>query len=168
MLTISDFKINPNHNQGYDYAFRDVVRGRDQRKCLPGCTKPDCCGNQFRVLAEQLNNGALQTPSQEVADEQLLEDFLGDNAYKLQNMSEAEKAELLLKAKTRDLANHYGKHRHAYERRKSPPGFWDTDFPTTQEHMVTKAQEKQYERDIVAKRYEEAMRPGGAYMFRDE
>ncbi|KAH6666753.1 DNA repair protein endonuclease SAE2/CtIP C-terminus-domain-containing protein [Halenospora varia] len=168
MLKIGDFKINPNHNQGYDYAFRDVVRGRDQRRCLPGCTKPDCCGNQFRVLAEQMNKEDFRTASQEAADEQLLEDFLGNNAYKLQNMNKVEKAELLLKARTRELANQFGKHRHAYERRKSPPGFWDTDFPTTQEHMATKEQEKQYERDLIAKRYEEAMRPGGAYLFRDE
>ncbi|KAF4627866.1 hypothetical protein G7Y89_g10285 [Cudoniella acicularis] len=168
-LDLDDFRINPNYNQGYNYAFTNVVRNQDERRCLTGCTKPECCGKQFRALAEMmLDDGRARTSSQEQADERLLEDFLGGNSYKLQNMSKNEKWEVLLQAKTRDLANKYGKHRHAYERRKSPPGFWDTDFPTTQEEIVEREKTKAYVRELVTKRYEEAMRPGGAYIFRDE
>jgi hypothetical protein len=168
-LKLQDFKVNPNYNQGYNYAFHEVVRNKDDRRCLQGCTKPECCGKQFRALAFMSRNACIQlTESQEDADQGLLEEFLGDNAYKLRNMSKAEREEVLLQAKTRELANKYGRHRHAYERQASPPGFWRTDFPTTQEDRQDREKEKAAERDEVEKRYQEAMRPGGAYMFRDE
>lgn len=168
-LNLEDFKINPNYNQGLDYAFVDVVRGKDKRRCLQGCTKPECCGNQFRAMAELLiDNGRVRTLSQEDQADELLAEFMGGNAYKIANMSKAEKQEMYIKAKTWDLANKNGRHRHAYESMKSPPGFWDTDFPTTQEEQVNRENSKKYYRDLVASRYEQAMRPGGSYIFRDE
>jgi hypothetical protein len=168
-LNLEDFKINPNYNQGYDYAFNEVVRSNDARRCLQGCTRPDCCGNQLRALAElSVDNGGPRTMSQEERDDELLSDFMGGNAYKIANMSAAEKKEKFLQAKTWDLANKNGRHRHAYERRKSPPGFWETDFPTTQEEMVNREKSKAFMRELVQQRYDQAMRPGGAYIFRDE
>jgi hypothetical protein len=168
-LNLHDFKVNPNYNQGYDFAFTEVVRDQTTRKCLQGCSKPECCGHKFRALVEiNRNTGKPPTLSQEEADEILLDNFMGDNAYKLRNMSKAEKEELLLQAKTRDIANKYGRHRHAYERRTSPPGFWRTDFPTTQEEIEDREKAKEKAREEVAKRYKEAMRPGGAFIFRDE
>jgi hypothetical protein len=169
-LRLEDFKINPSYNQGYDYAFGEVVRDRNARQHLQGCTKPECCGNQFRVMAltSMRNPNIPATASQEEADEELLEEFLGDNYYKVKNMSKAERDEVLIKAKTRDLANKHGKHRHAYERPSSPPGFWRADFPTTQEDMEDRARAEEELRNQVQQRYEEAMRPNGRYMFRDE
>ncbi|KFX87896.1 hypothetical protein V490_07959, partial [Pseudogymnoascus sp. VKM F-3557] len=168
-LGLEHFKVNPDHNQGYDYAFRDVVRGREQRKCLPGCTNPDCCGNGFRKLAE-LTTGQVkdQSSGMDTQDERLLEDFLGGNIHKLQAMSADERQETLIQAKARDLANKHGKHRHAFERRQSPPGFWRADFPTTQEVQSDRAEAADFERELVRKRYEDAMRGGGKWMFRDE
>jgi hypothetical protein len=168
-LSLTDFKVNPNYNQGYDYAFKEVVRGQSARKCLQGCTKPECCGNKFRILAEiNRNPDKWRTLSQEEADETLLEDFLGDNAYKLRNMSKAEKEELNLQAKAREMANKFGRHRHSYQRRTSPPGFWRSEFPTTQEEMADREKAKEIVRDDIAYRYKEAMRPGGTFIFRDE
>jgi len=171
VLGLEDFKVNPAYNQGYDYAFKDVVRKKDERRCLPGCTRPDCCGNKFRALAQLLQDTASDRPytlSQEDRDQELLEEFMGDNAYKLNNMSAEERKEMLLQAKTRDLANKNGRHRHAYDRRPSPPGFWEADFPTTQEELQNREKSKEYVRRLVEERYAEAMRPGGAYIFRDE
>ncbi|TVY82401.1 hypothetical protein LSUE1_G003873 [Lachnellula suecica] len=168
-LGLDDFKVNPEYNQGYNYAFKDVVRNQEQRRCLPGCTRPECCGDQIRKLVELLeDNGRPRTMSQDERDEELLEEFMGDNAYKIRNMSKAERDEMLLQAKTRDYANKHGRHRHAYERMRSPPGFWDTDFPTTQEEMANREKANEYVRNQVAERYAHAMRPGGAYIFRDE
>ncbi|OBT61517.1 hypothetical protein VE03_09115 [Pseudogymnoascus sp. 23342-1-I1] len=168
-LGLEHFKVNPDHNQGYDYAFRDVVRGREQRKCLPGCTNPECCGNGFRKLAELTTGQAKnQSSDMDTEDERLLEDFLGGNIHKLQAMSADERRETLIQAKARDLANKHGKHRHAFERRQSPPGFWRADFPTTQEVQSDRAEAADFERELVRKRYEEAMRGGGKWMFRDE
>lgn len=169
-LNLNDFKVNPNYNQGYDYAFQETVRGRDARqKCLQGCTKPECCGRKFRVLAE-MDREARGPPtlSQEEADELLLEEYLGDNAYKIQNMSTAQKEEMILQARTRELANKLGRHRHAYVRRTTPPGFWRPDFPTTQEEREDREKANEIARSHVEERYKEAMRPNGRFLFRDE
>jgi hypothetical protein len=168
-LKLGDFKVNPNYNQGYDYAFNEVVRGREARQCLQGCTKPECCGRKFRVLAE-MNREATGPPtlSQEEADEMLLDEYLGDNAYKMSNMSKEEREELIIQAKTRDMANKFGRHRHAYERRTSPPGFWRADFPTTQEEREDREKAHEIARSAVEERYKEAMRPNGRFIFRDE
>lgn len=168
-LNLEDFKINLNYNQGYSYAFNEVVRGNDARRCLQGCTRPECCGNKLRAMAElSVDNGRPRTLSQEERDEELIADFMGGNAHKIGNMSTAEKKEMFLQAKTWEMANKNGKHRHAYERMRSPPGFWETDFPTTQEEMVNREKSKALMRDEVQQRYQQAMRPGGAYVFRDE
>ncbi len=83
-------------------------------------------------------------------------------------MSKDEKEQTIIQAVTRKMAKNAGKHRHAFERRASPPGFWNADFPTTQEEIQYRAQARERERDLVSLRYQEAMRPGGAYLFRDE
>jgi hypothetical protein len=108
------------------------------------------------------------TLSQEEADDMLLDEYLGDNAYKIRNMSKQQKEELIIQAKTRDMANKYGRHRHAYERRTSPPGFWRADFPTTQEDREDHEKARELEKSAVEERYKEAMRPNGRFLFRDE
>jgi len=167
-LSLQDFKVNPNYNQGYDYAFTDVVRNQADRRCLQGCTKPECCGNKFRALADLARDPNITpTSSQEEADQILLDDFLGDNAYKLNNMTKDERDEVLLQARTKQMSDKYGRHRNAYERRQSPPGFWNIDFPNTQEAREEAEKARVYERGLVERRYREAMRRG-AYIFRDE
>jgi len=167
LLGLEHFKVNPSFNQGSDYAFADVVRGRKLRKCLPGCTKPECCGDKFRKFIEFTKAHEQQTFFQE-ENERLLEDYLGDNKGRLRNMTQMEKEELLVRAKARELANKASKHRHAYERRRSPPGFWRSDFPSTQELLSDRQEAANRERELVQERYEEAMRPGGRWLFRDE
>lgn len=141
-ISIDDLKPNPVYNQGLDYTFVDAVRGREARKCVPGCTKPECCGGVFRALAasapdmtapRRLFNSSDDDSDSE--DTRLVKDYLG-NAYdtaKVRRMPREEREELVLQARTRLLADRHGKHKHAYERRATPPGFWRTDFPTTQE-----------------------------------
>ncbi|KAH7420236.1 DNA repair protein endonuclease SAE2/CtIP C-terminus-domain-containing protein [Cadophora sp. MPI-SDFR-AT-0126] len=167
-LSLSDFKINPNYNQGYDYAYNDVVRGKEARACLEGCIKPGCCGYKFRGLAKAELDIRRLTLSQEERDKALMEDYLGGGADQLKYMSTAEKEEILVQAKTREIANKNGRHRHAYHRQSSPSGYWRTDFPTTQEDMEDRAKTKQQDREEVEQRYRHAMRPGGAWLFRDE
>ena len=168
-LTLQDFRVNPKYNQGYNYAFNDVVRNQAERRCLQGCTKPECCGGKFRALAEATRNpNQPLSLSQEEADDKTLKEFLGDNRYTLRNMTKSEREETLIQARTREMSNKYGKHRHAYERRTSPPGYWRSDFPNTQEEIQDRAKAQQLERDQIVQRYEAAMRPGGAYIFRDE
>ena len=174
-LSLEHFKINPNNNQGLDYAYADVVRKRDERRCLPGCTRPECCGKKFRALAEAglpMKRSSLiflnSSPVDEAdADRQLLEEYLGTDRERLQTMSAGKKAELLLEAKTKQLAQIYGKHRHAHERPKSPPGFWRTDMPGTQEVEQDRMEAQKRIRQMVEERRREAVR-GGLWRFADE
>ncbi|RYP55304.1 hypothetical protein DL768_000059 [Monosporascus sp. mg162] len=162
-LRLDDFKVNPAANDGYDYAFTDVVRNHADRASLAGCVREACCGQQFRALAraERATTGAL-------AFEALLEDYLGADVWRLAQMTPQEREALWLDAKTRELANAHGRHRHRYQRMPSPPGFWRTDFPSTQEDQEHRAEGRKMEAEMIQERYREAMRSGGRWLFRDE
>ncbi|KAI0456931.1 DNA repair protein endonuclease SAE2/CtIP C-terminus-domain-containing protein [Xylaria acuta] len=162
-LRLDDFKINPHANEGYDYAFTDVVRRKDDRACLQGCVKENCCGHKFRALAHAYRAGTRPHEFQS-----LLESYLGDDCHRLSTMSEVEKETLWVEAKIRELANANGKHRHRYPRMLTPPGFWRADFPSTQEGEEYSEEAAKLEWDIIEERYREAMRPGGLWVFRDE
>ncbi|KAK0726976.1 DNA repair protein endonuclease SAE2/CtIP C-terminus-domain-containing protein [Lasiosphaeria miniovina] len=168
-LRTEDFKINPKFNDGYNHAFSEVVRSKADREELLGCTDPDCCGKKFRAMAEsELSHGGsavLLRP----ADVEMLEKHLGDSAYRLAGMALAEWKELWLKVKTQDMANKYGRHRQRVARRPSPPGFWNPDFPSTQEIDQRKEEAEKIERRLVEDRWREAMKSGGGrWLFRDE
>ncbi|KAI4270780.1 MAG: hypothetical protein L6R38_007013 [Xanthoria sp. 2 TBL-2021] len=172
-LALNDFKINPNHNQGYDYAFKEVIRKQDQRKCLPGCTRLDCCGAIFRKMAETMDNHFFHTsrlmgPSQEFDEQAMMEDYLGDQAYRLKGMSPERKAETLLQAKTKGMADHYGRHREVYAREPSPVGYWDVDMPNSQEAAENGRLAEIRTRQKVEERYNEAVKQDGLWKFRDE
>ncbi|KAI9647899.1 hypothetical protein NHQ30_004288 [Ciborinia camelliae] len=167
-LKLDHFKINPNFNHGYDYAYTEVVRGRD-RQCLPGCVREECCGKQFGALAQAIYHVRDNpTTSQKAEEDTLLEEYLGDNKRKILTMAKQERKETLAQARKWKLSNTMGKHRSVVPRRSTPPGFWDTDFPNTQEDAELRKKQKEAEREKVAERYAEAMRPGGAWLFKDE
>ncbi|KAG5292708.1 peroxisomal membrane protein PEX16 [Histoplasma ohiense] len=172
-LGFEHFKLNPERNQGLDYAFDEVVRRKDLRRCLPACIRPECCGKGFRTLAKLKgfatagnNDESLEYLDQE--DREVLDEYLGDNRVVLETTTEKELRELLLDARTRYLANKFGKHRHAHERARSPPGFWRTDMPSTQELDRDREDAKKAEQEKLAERHKEAMRPGGIWRFADE
>jgi hypothetical protein len=167
-LGLDSFKINPRFNNGHDFAFTEVVRNRDERAEIPGCVDPNCCGKYFRAMAQSELEAAGPSLIHRQADIALLEDYLGDQVYKLGSMTRQEKEELWLEAKTRELANKHGKHRHRFMRRQSPPGFWNADFPSTQENQKDREEGEKRERRMVEERYREAMREGGRWLFRDE
>lgn len=163
-LRTSDFKPNPVYNNGYTYAFSEAVRKRGDRLCLPGCTNEQCCGSHFRRLAEAL------APLLSAEEEALLEDYLGDayNTVMSTQMSSDERAELILQARTKKIAKDSGKHRETYERRRTPPGFWRVDFPSTQSQEMDRGRAKELEVKAVQERWLEAHKKGGRWMFRDE
>lgn len=163
-LKLADFKPNPAYNQGYTYAFSETVRNHSDRMCLPGCTNPQCCGSTFRTLAEA------QAPLSSSQEAALLEDYLGGayDSANLTQMATDERDELVLQARTRKLAKETGKHRQAYEGRRTPPGFWRVDFPTTQEQQVDRERAKEQEKQQIHERWLEAQRRGGRWIFRDE
>ena len=179
-LRAEDFKPNPAANQGRDYAFSEVVRTRDQRQCLPGCDKPHCCGGQLRKMVQiggytptrksPLFPPSSQDPSADDEDHRILKDYLGSSysSARIKRMGEEERQELLLQAKTKLFADEYGRHRQAYGRAPTPPGFWRTDMPSTQEEEEDRKQAWCLERVRVEEMYREAVRGRGRWIFRDE
>jgi DNA repair protein endonuclease SAE2/CtIP C-terminus len=177
-LTLEDFKINPDYAKGSDFAFAETVRNQDQRRCLPGCTRQECCGLTFRKAIEL---GGIPTPassksrifwnsSQEQGDEeqQLLEDYVGDDRVRLHKLTPEERCELVTQARIKQFADKHGRHRQAFERRATPPGFWRTDMPTSQELEQDREEARKKEREQVEERYREAKRGKGKWVFRDE
>ncbi|KAI1805172.1 SAE2-domain-containing protein [Daldinia bambusicola] len=162
-LGLADFKINPHSNEGYDYAFTDVVRNKNERANLEGCIQEGCCGEAFRLQAR-----AKRDQTGPVDFQALLEKHMGDEAWKLSTMTKAEKENMWLEAKMRELANEHGRHRHRFHRAASPVGFWRADFPSTQEEQRDREEAAKATRRIIDERYREAMRPGGRWIFRDE
>ncbi|KAI9823321.1 MAG: hypothetical protein M1832_002545 [Thelocarpon impressellum] len=173
-LGLEHFKVNPEYNQGVDYAFVETVRKKDVKRCLPGCSRVDCCGGRFRKVVEL---GGVPAPqksklrwnsSQDDEDQQLLEEYLGNDYGRVRRMNEVERQEALVQARTKQFADKHGRHRHAYDRRTTPPGFWRTEMPTTQEQKDDQEEARMTERRKVDERYREAMRGGSKWVFRDE
>lgn len=167
-LRPEDFKPNPNYNDGLTYVYDEVVRGREARSALSGCTDLNCCGKTFRSFAKAERSNIGPSVTTRAEDIKLLENYLGDDAYKLGSMTRDEKEETWLLAKTWELASKFGRHRQRYSRMPSPPGYWTVEFPSTQERAEERRQAAEIQKALVNERYREAMRPGGRWLFRDE
>ncbi|OQN99541.1 hypothetical protein B0A48_14683 [Cryoendolithus antarcticus] len=162
-LSTSDFRINPAY-QNTSFAFADSIRGRETRRCLPNCTLPTCCGGQFLEMARA---GALPPTLKSRSD--LLEDYLGSNWEEtMQGYDDAKRKETVLEARAHDFASKHGKHREVFTRRASPPGYWNTGMPSTQEEEVNREKARAIERDRVEGMWRDAMRGGGRWVFRNE
>lgn len=169
-LKLNHFKINSGYNHGVDYAFSDVVRKGDERKCLSGCTRTGCCGDKFLAMAR---TGGLLTNiggavSKEAEEQKLLEEYLGDEKDLIHSMDPQDRQELLHEARAKHISDTFGKHKHIHQRPRTPPGFWRTDMPDTQELEHDREEAEKLEREKVYERYREAMRPGGLWKFADE
>ncbi|KAJ4396412.1 hypothetical protein N0V93_000631 [Gnomoniopsis smithogilvyi] len=168
LLRPEDFKPNPLYNDGLTFVYDEVVRGKDARAALSGCIDPNCCGKTFRRFAEAELKSVGSSVTKRAEDVGLMERYLGDEAFKLGMMAREEREEVWLKAKTWELANKFGKHRQRYSRMPSPPGFWNMDFPNTQERAEELRQAEEIRKALVNERHREAMRCEGSWLFRDE
>lgn len=189
-LTLEDFRPNPRavstDEQGY--AYTETIRGRDARRCLPGCTDPRCCGSAFSKMVS-IGGLAPQLPrsmwdplqgdrpeheqDQHVEERRLLGWHIGrdrEAQARIEKLTPAERKKAIVDARAALLAERHGKHRQAFTRRTSPHGFWRTDMPTTQESKEDRQKQQEAVREKVRERWEEAIRGGrGArWVFRDE
>lgn len=163
-LRLEDFKINPRYSDT-GFAFADTLRGRDQRRCLQGCTRPECCGGAFRKAIEM--GGGAQMSSK--TDAQALEAYLGPNwSDILRAYSPDKRRDVLMQAHVQSAANLFGKHRDAFQRRSTPPGFWRTEMATTQEELDDRAQALEMEKGKIEERWRDSLREDGRWRFKDE
>lgn len=167
-LNLSHFKINPKRNDGLDYAYDDVIRNKNDRKCLTGCMRPECCGDRFRAMARLGTVPAKPDAEQKQEDERVLREYLGDDLDSLSELNGDERETILVEARARAIANQYGRHRHHHQRARTPPGFWRSEMPSTQELESDREAAQKLEREKVEERYREAMRPEGRWVWADE
>ena len=160
-LTVNDFKINASRNGGVDHPYVSVVRNKEERKRLAGCTNEKCCGPIFRLMALTLSY------TEEEA-RQAFKDYLGDEEYIVDDLDEDERQKLLLEARTWCLAKRYGRHKENRTRPPSPPGFWRTEMPDTQQVMRDHEEADKQVMDIIRERRRDAMRADGLWRFADE
>ncbi|TGZ84794.1 hypothetical protein EX30DRAFT_392213 [Ascodesmis nigricans] len=125
-LTISDFKVNPLANNGLSYAYQETVRRKADKECLPSCTKPCCRDINKFVTAAGVPKTSKGLKWKAGVDSLQPEEH---------NDDEDEKGRKL-KEKERQFLQRFGRHKDTFGglgRRPSPPGFWDSEFPDTQE-----------------------------------
>ena len=159
-LGLKHFKINPRNNDGLDFAFNEVARKKDA-----GCTRDDCCGNKFRAMA-RLGGVPAEPRRSHQEDAGDIEDK-SEDGQQLLGVGEGEAEDGLLPG-TRLIANYYGKHRHDHQRARTPPGFWRTEMPDTQDLERDREEARRQEREKVKERFREARRPGGLWKYADE
>ena len=172
-LRLSDFTLNKNHSE---YAFHESIRKHDEKKRVGGCTDPFCDRCKDIAKFAELTEFVAPTTSRlfgsspldtEAAEQQLLEEYLGDGKQRLKRMKTDEKNEALKRAREKSFADMYGKHRQLHNRAVSPPGYWETDFPSTQQEAENREAAKAIDKVRIKERYNEAMR-GGMWKFADE
>lgn len=168
-LEPNHFKINSDYNHGLGYAFDSVIRKKDERKCVTGCMRPGCCGDKFLAMARIGGHPTNHDGSQREAEEQkILEEYLGEEKHLLDTMSPQDHEGLLHEARARHISNVHGKHKQTHQRSRTPPGFWRTEMPDTQELEQDREEARALERETVYERYREAKRQGGLWKFADE
>lgn len=151
-LDISHFRVNPRVNDGRDYAFAETVRNREARKCLPGCAKSCCKGLSGFVEVAGLPSSPPKGPRWR-------------SSSPASTDAVCDEGEVALDAK---FTAKFGRHRDAFPRRKSPPGFWNADFPDTQdlERQYEAAEEMRVQK--VEEMRREAEKGGkGRYIYKD-
>lgn len=154
-LDLGHFKINQDYNQGLNFAYDSSLRKKGERKCAPNCTRKDCCGDKFRAMARVGGLPPQLSKSLQEGDLRRLQDGSEDGHRGEDDMA-------------REIASRYGKHRHNHQRSRTPPGFWRSDMPTTQDLELDREEARKLEREKVAERHREALRPGGVWRFADE
>ncbi|KAK6360794.1 hypothetical protein TWF730_006916 [Orbilia blumenaviensis] len=152
----SKYRINKNKNDGLGFAFGEVVRDKARKDCLPKCVK-ECC----RDLASGKLHDMWEPPVAYQAPKFSSVDSSppGEVGEASKNLQYKEWNEAREKSE-RNLG--FGKHRAQHQKAAEVMGYWESDFPTTQQ---LEEQRKESDRRYMEKgfeRYEQANK-GGMY-----
>lgn len=115
------FIIDAEKNGGRDYRFDEVVRGRDERKKMHAGTC-ECCNDYYEAvgpLPPRLQPPLWRSPPKKKC--QSLDEF-DDTPSSSRRQQEIESHK-----------KNISRHRHNWERAKTPPDYWNIGFPSTQE-----------------------------------
>jgi hypothetical protein len=133
------------------------------RRCLPGCIDPACCGEFLDAARNNL------LPPSSKSDTQLLQEMFGLSPSDLAtHYPVSQHEDVIFQARAQAFANEHGRHRKTFERAATPPGFWRMGMPSTQEEEEDRKEAEKIERIKVESMWREAMKGGGRWKFRDE
>ncbi|KAK6330532.1 hypothetical protein TWF696_003419 [Orbilia brochopaga] len=158
-FTISNYRIDPDKNDGVDFAYTEVVRDKARKACLPTCVKACCkdlASGKFEEMwqppqAYQAPKFSAQDSSQPDAEEEELMQQHED--YKQWRVN-TKKSEQALK---------FGKHKAQHEKAEEIKHFWTSEFLDTQQLEEQKVDSERRYREKAFKVYDECMR-GGKYV----
>ncbi|KAK7203472.1 hypothetical protein BZA70DRAFT_282577 [Myxozyma melibiosi] len=146
---LEDFIVNPSYaNQhGIPHAFHEVTRNREERACLHGT---DCarCKDFYAAAGPHVG-----LPS-------------GPRWNDKSPAAGVAVASPSVTAREKSLIDKVSRHKSNWEEPPSPPGFWRSDFPNTQEAAEDRAEARRRNREKVGERLEEALR-NGRFLFKD-
>lgn len=165
------FVIDPARNGGRDYKFDDVVRGREERKKLHAGTC-ECC-NEVRarqsvgILTSLMNlqyyeavgplPARLQAPL-----------WRSPPKEKCRHPEDTDDASFSYR-RQQEIQSHkknISRHRYNWERPKTPPGYWNIGFPSTQEAGEINKKAERMHRQKVEEIEREAASGTGRYKRR--
>lgn len=162
-LKLDDFKFN-HSSYGPTLQIADPIFKEGERMCPPNCSRPECCGDQMRKV---LKIGGVQITRK--TNREVLVEYLGPDYDKIMAIHGPEKRkDLIMQAHAMEWARRSGSRRQSGVRSSTPPGFWRTDMPSTQEVADDRDKADEIEKHKIMERWHEAMRPNGRWRFRDE
>ncbi|KAF5116188.1 hypothetical protein DV454_001821 [Geotrichum candidum] len=145
---LDDFQVNSHYGgqSGLRHAFKESYRGKRRKDCIPGqCDCENC--TEFHRLATTSVNGAAGNDNKPAPVTR--EAIWNKDSIAQQRVSGIQSGSTNKNNNTN--TSFWG-------RPKSPPGFWRSDFPSTQETREEKRQAQERQRAEVAARLAEAAR----------
>ncbi|KTW28088.1 hypothetical protein T552_01949 [Pneumocystis carinii B80] len=135
--SLNDYVIDLNKNDNIPYAYGEVVRDKASRKHLPACA----CDNCIKFFEAHGPIATIFKPQwRSPSKKEVYTDSNKDHIYK--NLQEV------------------SRHRAAFFRPKTPPGFWESDFPNTQQEQIYRKQAQAQNNERLKERQLEAERGG--------
>ncbi|KAF3919865.1 hypothetical protein ABW21_db0200979 [Orbilia brochopaga] len=160
-FALTNYRINPEKNDGVDFAYTEVVRDKSKKACLPTCVKA-CCKDLISGKFEEM----WQPPEAYKAPKFSAQDSSQPDAEEEELMQEHEDYRLWKNnAKKSEQALKYGKHKAQHQKAPELKGFWISEFPNTQQLEEQRAESERRYREKAFKVHDDAKR-GGIYQRR--
>ncbi|KAI4524955.1 hypothetical protein K525DRAFT_235131 [Schizophyllum commune Loenen D] len=152
------FEIDRTRNNGADFQFEDVVRGRESRKRLEA-TDCECCREYYEAvgpLPARPQGPLWRSPSRSPRKHR------PECQHHQGNHDQEERRDEEVQAHRQAIS----RHRQQWARAKTPPGYWEIGFPSTQEVTDMNERAREMHRDKLRVVEAEARKDGGRYRRR--
>ncbi|RXW22413.1 hypothetical protein EST38_g3440 [Candolleomyces aberdarensis] len=146
----SRFVIDPGKNGGLDYQYDEVVRGKESRKRMEAGTC-ECCKDYYEAvgpLPSRLQPPLWRSPST-TPTKQCQHHWSAGRQMDIESHKKA-----------------ISRHRHNWERAKTPPAYWNIGFPSTQEVGEINEKAERMHQEKVLEIEKEAASGVGKYTYR--